>query len=436
EKTKKISSEIDDVFKTFINEKINIFKTENNIKHHKFFENLKLRNGYTGEFQIISSKDIEAIKSITYEFFKWLEGLAKDSGKSPVFGKWYSQSETYYSSDEDVKDKELGTEDNIFSINPDFVPYFKTVYENLFVLIKKVKVGEGAGGEKKEEFVQKFAEAYNTLLPSLLMAKHLVDNIPEFRNVYLDSIYISSYNPIKLSMIKIYTPEDRKKGDIISNQPTLCFCFKPVQDKKDVKMVGKVATFNCYPADTTRNLSYNLTHRSWEIKKGADTENIDKNLLELSTTGIEYNLYPNELGTTIPILFVFKSNYDNFYNLLRAFYQINEKKIFDFGENSPKLPVPITVSKISWKLNENISSSNFEFKRVLDQYPIPGGDQGWKEFLDKEENQRLQKLEENLKNTYFTFLLEILVFLYDPEGFVECWNNIPSYPEAIEHTVK
>ncbi len=85
-------------------------------------------------------------------------------------------------------------------------------------------------------------------------------------------------------------------------------------------------------------------------------------------------------------------------------------------------------------MNENILSNNFEFRRQMEQFPNNSGDANWNVFLEEQKKQRIQKLEDNIKNEYFIFLTEVLIFLYDPEGFKECWDNITSFASATFQT--
>ncbi len=436
-----INNEIETTFKTFLENRIETFGAKNNIKHADFFESLKIKNGYLGDYQLIDVTNAN-IGNISYEFFKWLDNLPKEGETHSIFGKWYSELKKNYFSgwhEEYSPDKILESLHNPFDINTDFIQYFtKGIYTNLFALIMKI-ADISAEKEKKEEMLKQFQRDYNTLLPSLLLTKHLIDNIPEFKAVKLESIYVSSYNPVDMSKIKVFIPPDKTIN--WSYQPTLCFCYGVSSAKTDKTSQRAKGVFNCNPHDKTKSLLFNIPSRMLEIRGGpaeGTEEKIDKDILDLSIKGIQYNVYPNELGTTIPILFTFKSNYESFYNLLRALHRINggenNKNIFDLGEKSPKLPIPVTVSKISFKMNENILSDNFEFRRQMEQFPNNSGDANWNVFLEEQKKQRIQKLEDNIKNEYFIFLTEVLIFLYDPEGFKECWDNITSFASATFQT--
>lgn len=218
----------------------------------------------------------------------------------------------------------------------------------------------------------------------------------------------------------------------LASQITLCLCF--VDSKlieKDFKQ--KLQKVKCNPDQKEEIELYldSLKSRYWDlstISKESMDDNVKKSIVEQSMSP-QFSTYPKELGTTIPLVFIFSSSYKNFSNLLKALYKINAPSTPDkkssFEQLNVTFPVPIAISKTLIKLNNNIGQEHFTLKREEKDYPqTQDGNKLWEEEKKKILESKKEEIK-NIINDNFEFLVELLVFLYDPAGLTECWNNIP-----------
>jgi hypothetical protein len=323
---------------------------------------------------------------------------------------------------------------------------YKQLYSDLTCAISKVISREylpPEASQKEQEFIREFQRDYNALLPSFLLAKYIVDKVPEFNNVNLKSIYISKWNPVFMSKIISFRRQGTKQQSINTEQVSLCFCYKKV-----FKGDSSSYAFSCTPDEnvkfTVENPNTSAFFFDTALKKESP-DNIDVEKLQDLISAMQFTVFPKELGTTFPIAFSFSSTYKNFYELLKALYRLNEKRDGEggksiFEELGVEIPVPVIVSRVSFKLNQNISVDYFKFKRDLKDFPKeePGKaaeelEKAWTNAKLEQEKKLLGDLNK-LVNENLNFVIEILVYLYDPQGFLECFKYIPLATKTAEET--
>lgn len=408
-------------------------------KYSEFFTKLAEQNGFDISkylLETIGEKDIlEAITKLD----GWLNSLATQKENKPLtpFGKWYSEFGKKILEGPGYQEKEDEVS-FLLDLNSEYKRNFPKLYTTLDSAIKEVKSYSLGGDEaSRENALNKFNLDYKALIPSLLLSRYLVDNIPEFNNVTLKSIYIPSLSPVRLGFIKNH--KDIKDA---SGQVTLCFCFLGQE-----QFTKPAKTFSCNPDRSKVSLSGDakkssplpqakvfvmdsLTSRFWNMTRDDEIKDPakQKSYAEIENSFLpQFRLFPKELGTTIPIAFYFSSSYKNFSNLLKAFYKLNDKK--EDGKNIFEplgigIPVPIVVTKILFKLNNNIPSDYFKLGRKQEEYP-QDKEKEWAEMEKKLIEEKIENLK-NDANKYFDFFIEVLIYLYDPEGLAECWKNIPT----------
>lgn len=438
----KIKSQLTNFF-TALQESISSLKNESNIKskHSIFLTKLAEENGFDiSKYMLETIREVDIVE-VKGKLSDWLGKLSKKEGDKPLssFGRWYNDVAKNVIESVSTQDSTQKEEiETLLDLNSDYKNTFQNFYTDMTYLIKVIKsFNLPTEDTSKPEMISKFNLNYKTLIPSLLLSRYLLDNIPEFNNVQMKSIYIASFDPLKLSLIKNY----KVKGDI-SSQITLCLCFDSAETSKTA-----AKTFLCNPPSPAiagkkgegKNKLFSLaslTTRYWDMTTDEATKDssIQESWLSKSAT-LQSSLFPKELGTTIPLVFHFSSSYKNFFNLLKTLYKLNDKKegtknLFErLGIN---IAVPTAITKILFKLNNNISSDHFKFVRQEDIYPKERESE-WLQQEAKLKEEAVKKLKETMDSS-FDFFIEFLIYLYDPDALAECWKNIPS--STAEATIK
>lgn len=396
-----------------------------NSKHSSFFKKIAEETGFDTShlYDNISNK-----AEVVFKLTKWLTDSSTKVKDRPLtnFGRWYNDfaKEIIESPSDEKFSAEKEELESLLEFNTDYRKNFNNLYVDLSEAIKNLKLSPGHEGSSQDN---NFDIDYKNIIPSLLLSQYLINNIYEFNNVKLKSIYVTSIDPLKLGLIKsTSTTAGKFNLSQLSQQVTLCFCYlqgPPAQYKKsfscNIEPQGKTTDKG---KDTKEKKLFldSLVSRHWEVTEKLKSAPEKALLPQLS-------IFPKELGTTIPLVFVFSSNYKNFVNLLKALYKLNEKvegKKNIFEKLDINITIPIAVTKILFKLNNNISSEHFKFIRKEELYPESKKDE-WKIEEEKLKEEAIKTLQDTIDNS-FTFLIEILIYLYDPDAIAECWKNIPS----------
>jgi hypothetical protein len=422
EETKKLDNyfkALSDALKPFSKEIPNVSARTKNINlHTTFFNKIKeidsdLRNlSYPIGEEVSKRDDIEEKRNPLH---KWIQKKTEPNSNTPL-SQWLKSSNPLESRTDEEKQFP-----NIFDVNPASKSSYQTLYQDLYQLLWNV-----AKRQYDEKEVEEFKRQYNNLIPSLLLVHYLVEKVEAFKNVAIKNILVPSLSPIILSKVTVQPKLQANISYQAYEKSLLEFCYTASSPKSPI-------------TDKYKSLSSRWLEFYKERDKDEEKEIGD--IFRNNAFKTQFLLFPREFGTTFPIIFVISAPYSNFLTLVQSLYNLS---YFTNNKNLTKelldidIPLPIAITRISLRVDQNLPENYFTLERKEENFPKPQKDKEWEEEKEKEITKKIEEMEKGSSKFVYqsslTYLIEVLVYIYDPDGIQECWNNItrsnaPSTPE-------